>query len=128
VDILVDTHVLLWSVFQTTFLPKNARTLLEDPSNQLFFSTVNLWEITIKRAQGRPEFQVDPRPLRESLLRDGYTEIVVTSEHAMSVGQLPMIHRDPFDRLLIAQASVEGLVLLTADRKVSQYPGLIRKV
>jgi PIN domain nuclease of toxin-antitoxin system len=128
VDILLDTHIVLWSVFQTKYLTKQARKILEDPSNQIFFSTVNLWEITIKRAQGRPEFQVDPRPLRHSLLRDGYRELVVTSEHAMSVGQLPMIHRDPFDRLLIAQASVEGYVLLTADRKVWQYPGLIRKV
>ncbi len=127
-NILLDTHIVLWSVFQTKFLTKKARTLLEDPSNRIFFSTVNLWEITIKRAQGRQEFQVDPRPLRESLLRDGYRELVVTSEHAMSVGQLPMIHRDPFDRLLIAQASVEGYVLLTSDSKVSQYPGRIRKV
>jgi len=128
VDILLDTHIVLWSIFQTKFLTRKARALLEDPSNQLYFSTVNLWEITVKRALERPEFQVDPRPLRESLLREGYRELVVTSEHAMSVGQLPMIHRDPFDRLLVAQASVEGYVLLTSDGKVSQYPGLIRKV
>jgi PIN domain nuclease of toxin-antitoxin system len=127
-NILLDTHIVLWSVFKTKSLSSDARTLLEDPSNQLIFSTVNLWEITIKRAQGRPDFQVDPRPLREALLLGGYQELPISSEHAMSVGQLPRIHRDPFDRLLIAQAMVEGCLLLTADRKVSRYPGLIRKV
>ena len=127
-NILLDTHIVLWSVFKTKSLSSDARMLLEDPSNQLIFSTVNLWEITIKRAQGRPDFQVDPRPLREALLLGGYQELPISSEHAMSVGQLPRIHRDPFDRLLIAQAMVEGCLLLTADRKVSRYPGLIRKV
>ena len=127
-NILHDTHIVLWSVFKTKSLSSDARMLLEDPSNQLIFSTVNLWEITIKRAQGRPDFQVDPRPLREALLLGGYQELPISSEHAMSVGQLPRIHRDPFDRLLIAQAMVEGCLLLTADRKVSRYPGLIRKV
>jgi len=127
-NILLDTHIVLWSVFKTKSLSSDARMLLEDPSNQLIFSTVNLWEITIKRAQGRPDFQVDPRPLREALLLGGYQELPISSEHAMSVGQLPRIHRDPFDRLLIAQAMVEGCLLLTADRKVSRHPGLIRKV
>ena len=127
-NILLDTHIVLWSVFKTKSLSSDARMLLEDPSNQLIFSTVNLWEITIKRAQGRPDFQVDPRPLREALLLGGYQELPISSEHAMSVGQIPRIHRDPFGRLLIAQAMVEGCLLLTADRKVSRYPGLIRKV
>jgi len=113
---------------QTRLITSEARAILEDPANQLVFSTVNLWEITIKRAQNRPDFQVDPRPMREALLLSGYRELTITSEHAMSVGQLPRIHRDPFDRLLIAQATVEGCLLLTADRKVSQYPGPIRKV
>jgi PIN domain nuclease of toxin-antitoxin system len=87
-----------------------------------------LWEIAIKRAQDRADFQVDPRPLRETLLPGGFQELQITSEHAMAVGQLPKIHRDPFDRILIAQSMVERCVLLTVDRKVSQYPGNIRKV
>ena len=127
-NILLDTHIVLWSVFKTRSLSSDARAILEDPANQLIFSVVNLWEITIKRGQGRRDFQVDPRPMREALLLNGYRELPITSEHAMAVGQLPRIHKDPFDRLLVAQANVEGCLLLTADSKVSRYPGLIRQV
>jgi PIN domain nuclease of toxin-antitoxin system len=127
-NILLDTHIVLWSVFKTRSLSSDARAILEDPANQLIFSVVNLWEITIKRGQGRRDFQVDPRPMREALLLSGYRELPITSEHAMAVGQLPRIHKDPFDRLLVAQANVEGCLLLTADSKVSRYPGLIRQV
>ena len=127
-DILLDTHILLWSVYQTRLLSEETRNILESRSNRLFFSAANLWEITIKKAQDRADFQVDPRPLRETLLLGGFQELQITSEHAMAVGQLPKIHRDPFDRILIAQSAVEGCVLLTVDRKVSQYSGNIRKV
>jgi len=127
-DILLDTHILLWSVYQTRLLSEETRNILESGSNRLFFSAANLWEITIKKAQDRADFQVDPRPLRETLLLGGFQELQITSEHAMAVGQLPKIHRDPFDRILIAQSAVEGCVLLTVDRKVSQYSGNIRKV
>jgi PIN domain nuclease of toxin-antitoxin system len=127
-NVLLDTHILLWTVFKTRRLSAEARRIIEDPAHQLIFSTVNLWEITIKRAQGRHDFQVDPRPLRDALLLSGYQELPIKSEHAMGVGTLPAIHRDPFDRLLVAQGAVEGCLLLTSDRKVSQYPGLIRKV
>jgi len=127
-DILLDTHILLWSVYQTRLLSEETRNILESRSNRLFFSAANLWEITIKKAQDRADFQVDPRPLRETLLLGGFQELQITSEHAMAVGQLPKIHRDPFDRILIAQSLVERCVLLTVDRKVSQYSGNIRKV
>jgi len=127
-DILLDTHILLWSVYQTRLLSEETRNILESRSNRLFFSAANLWEITIKRAQDGADFKVDPRPLRETLLLGGFQELQITSEHAMAVGQLPKIHRDPFDRILIAQSAVEGCVLLTVDRKVSQYSGNIRKV
>jgi len=127
-DILLDTHILLWSVYQTRLLSEETRNILESGSNRLFFSAANLWEITIKKAQDRADFQVDPRPLRETLLLGGFQELQITSEHAMAVGQLPKIHRDPFDRILIAQSLVERCVLLTVDRKVSQYSGNIRKV
>ena len=127
-NILLDTHIVLWSVFKTRSLSSDARAILEDPANQLIFSVVNLWEITIKRGQGRRDFQVDPPPMREALLLSGYRELPIASEHAMAVGQLPRIHKDPFDRLLVAQANVEGCLLLTADSKVSRYPGLIRQV
>lgn len=87
----------------------------------MIFSAVALWEIAIKRALERPDFDVDPRVLHGELLDNGYEELVVTARHGMAVQALPLLHRDPFDRLLIAQAMVEGVTLLTADRQVLQY-------
>ena len=91
-----------------------------------FFSAVSLWEVAIKRGLGRADFQVDPRVLRRGLLENDYVELAVTGAHAVAVDLLPPIHKDPFDRLLIAQAGVEGLTLVTADRTVARYPGPIR--
>jgi PIN domain nuclease of toxin-antitoxin system len=87
-----------------------------------------LWEITIKNSLGRDDFRVDPRLLRRALLDNGYSELAVTSEHAVNVDALPPLHKDPFDRLLITQARVEGITLLTADSQVASYKGSIRKV
>jgi PIN domain nuclease of toxin-antitoxin system len=101
---------------------------MADRTNELVFSAVSLWEIAIKNAQGKKEFQVDAGLLRRGMLRRGYQEMVITSEHAISAAVLPPLHKDPFDRLLIAQAAIEGVVLLTADRMVSQYPGPIQLV
>ena len=86
------------------------------------------WEVTIKNSLGRDDFRVDPRLLRRGLLDNGYAELPVTSAHAVQVSGLPDIHRDPFERLLVAQAQCEGITLLTADEIVAQYPGPIRKV
>jgi len=87
-----------------------------------------LWEIAIKNSLGREDFRVEPRLLRRALLDNGYTELPVTSEHAVNVDALPPLHKDPFDRLLIAQALVEGITLLTADAQVARYRGSVRKV
>jgi PIN domain nuclease of toxin-antitoxin system len=125
---LLDTHLVLWTFFETKRLPQQARELLESPKNDFIFSTVNLWEIGIKRRLGKREFQVDPRVLRRSMLDDGYTELPVFGQHAVEVDILPLIHKDPFDRLLIAQALVEGITLLTADPVIAKYPGPILKV
>ena len=92
------------------------------------FSVVSLWEIAIKFALGRPDFQVDPRVLRRGLLDNGYRELPITADHALATAGLPPIHKDPFDRLLVAQATVDGIVLLTADQIVARYPGPIRLV
>ena len=92
------------------------------------FSTASVWEVVIKSALGRDDFRVDPRRLREKLIANGYGELSVESEHALEVGNLPSIHRDPFDRILIAQAQVEKMTLLTADDQVAHYPGSIRLV
>ena len=96
--------------------------------NELLFSAASLWEISIKRGLERPNFQVDPRVLRRGLLDNGYQELAMTSEHAVSIDSLPPIHKDPFDRILVAQATVEGITLLTADALVAQYPGPVRHV
>lgn len=125
---LLDTHVLLWAAGSPDQLPAAARPLLEDPSNELLFSSASLWEIAIKRSLDRADFQVDPRVLRRGLLDNAYIELPITSEHAVFIDSLPPIHKDPFDRILVAQAMVEGITLLTADALVAQYPGSIRKL
>ena len=125
---LLDTHLLLWAAGQPEHLSAEARALLEAPESELLFSAANLWEITIKRALGRDDFQVDGRVLRRGLLDNGYLELPITSQHALAVELLPPIHKDPFDRLLLAQASVEGIVLLTADPILARYPGPVRLI
>ena len=109
-------------------MPARARTLIKNAANALIFSAASLWEITIKRRLGRDIFRVDPRPLRRSLLDNSYRELPVTSEHAVAVDSLPPIHKDPFDRILVAQATVEGIALLTLDPVVARYQGPVRKV
>ena len=126
--LLLDTHLLLWAAGSPERLPLAARPLLEAPENQLLFSAASLWEIAIKRGLGRADFQVDPRVLRRGLLDNGYVELPITSEHTVSIDSLPPIHKDPFDRILVAQATVEGIILLTADALIAQYPGPIQKL
>lgn len=126
--LLLDTHLLLWAAGSPERLSAAALSLLEDPKNELLFSAASLWEITIKRGLGRTDFQVDARVLRRGLLDNGYQELPITSGHAVSVDSLPLIHKDPFDRILVAQATIEGIVLLTVDALVAQYPGPVRLV
>jgi PIN domain nuclease of toxin-antitoxin system len=126
--LLLDTHVLLWAAGQSDRLPSNTRKLLADPRNEPIFSSASLWEIAIKSGVGRDDFQVDARLLRRGLLDNGYSELPITSEHAVAIDGLPPIHKDPFDRLLVAQSMVEGITLLTADPLVAQYPAPVRKV
>jgi PIN domain nuclease of toxin-antitoxin system len=125
---LLDTQLVLFSLLQPKRLSAQARRVLENSSNTLVFSVVSVWEISIKRGLGRPGFQADPNILRNKILRDGWEELVVLGSHALAVASLPPIHKDPFDRLLIAQAMVEGITLLTADETIAKYPGPIRKV
>ena len=125
--LLLDTHLLLWAAGSPEQLPRAALAILEAPENELLFSAASMWEISIKRSLGRADFQVDARVLRRGLLDNGYLELPITSEHAVFIDSLPSIHKDPFDRILIAQATVEGITLLTADAQIAQYPGPIRK-
>ena len=109
-------------------MPLGARRAIDDARNQLMFSAASLWEIAIKSGLGRADFRADARLLRRGLLDNGYDELAITSEHAVAIVNLPPIHKDPFDRLLVAQSAVEGILLLTADPIVAQYTGPIRKV
>ena len=126
--LLLDTHLLLWAAAQPDRLSAAMRSLIDDPQNTPLFSSPTLWEAAIKRGLGRSDFQVDPRLLRRGLLDNGYGELPITSDHAVAVDGLPPIHKDPFDRILVAQAIVEGIALLTADPLVARYPGPIRSV
>lgn len=126
--LLLDTHLLLWAAGEPDKLSARAKALLEDQDNVLLFSAASLWEITIKAGLGRADFQIDPHLLRRGLIENGYQELPITSQHALMVGQLPDMHRDPFDRILVAQATVEGLLLLTHDSLVQAYPGPIEAV
>ena len=126
--LLLDTHVLLWAAGQPMRLSAPARKLLNDPRNELLFSAASLWEIAIKNTLGREDFRAEPRLLRRGLLDNGYVELPITSQHAVSVVGLPLLHKDPFDRLLLAQAIVEGITLVTADAQLTRYRGPVRKV
>lgn len=127
-NLLLDTHLLLWAAGNPDQLSSLARQLIVDPGNELSFSSASMWEIAIKRTLGRDDFRVDAGRLWRLLTTRGYRELPVTSEHALAIEALPMLHRDPFDRILIAQARVEGLVLLTADACVADYGEPVRRV
>ncbi|HEX6902124.1 MAG TPA: type II toxin-antitoxin system VapC family toxin [Thermoanaerobaculia bacterium] len=126
--LLLDNQLLLSAAGQPERLSKTARKLLDDPRNELVFSAASLWEVTIKNSLGREDFRVEPRLLRRGLLDNGYMELPITSQHAVNIDGLPPLHKDPFDRLLLSQALSEGIILLTTDSLLSQYPGPVRKV
>ena len=126
--LLLDTQILLWAAGQPERLSAAARKLLNSPRNELLFSSASMWEIAIKNTLGREDFRVEPRLLRRGLLDNGYAELPITSEHAMNVDSLPRLHKDPFDRILVAQAITEGITLLTNDAQVARYGDPARKV
>jgi PIN domain nuclease of toxin-antitoxin system len=126
--LLLDTHLLLWATGEPGRLSAMARALISNPDNQLLFSAASMWEVAIKRGLGRDNFQVDARLLRRGLMDNGYSELPITSEHAVAMDGMPLLHKDPFDRILIAQAITEGITLLTVDPMVAQYPGPVQRV
>ena len=125
---LLDTQLLLWAAVLPERVPPSARGLLAEPHHVFRFSAASVWEIAIKASLGRDDFTVDSRVLRRGLLDNGYEELPISGAHAAAVADLPLLHRDPFDRLLVAQAQVEGITLLTADALVARYPGPVRLV
>jgi PIN domain nuclease of toxin-antitoxin system len=126
--LLLDTHLLLWAAGQPERLSAKARRLLNDPANDLLFSADSVWEVAIKHSLKRADFQLDAKLLRRGLLDNGYGDLAIRSEHVVATESLAPIHKDPFDRILIAQATVEGITLLTTDNIVAQYSGPIQKV
>jgi PIN domain nuclease of toxin-antitoxin system len=127
-NLLLDTHSCFGLSAQSYRLSAKARTLLGDPANQLIFSAASLWEVSIKHGLRRPDFQYDARLLRRGLLDSGSRELPVTSQHALALASLPQLHRDPFDRRLLAQSIAEGITLVTADPLVARYPAPIERV
>ena len=126
--LLLDTHLLLWAALFPERLPEQADRLMRDTANTLYFSTASIWEISIKLSRPRKDLAIDVQEWRAGLLDNGYQELVITSLHAMDVRNLPDLHKDPFDRLLLAQAMREDLTLVTADALLASYPGPILKV
>jgi PIN domain nuclease of toxin-antitoxin system len=121
VRLLLDTHVLLWSAETPEKLSATARRELEDASNTLFFSAASIWEIAIKISVGKLHLSMSPGQLVESLANSDFTELPVASSHAAKVASIPLHHRDPFDRLLIAQAEIEQLSLVSKDTGLDVY-------
>jgi PIN domain nuclease of toxin-antitoxin system len=122
-NLLLDTHLLLWAAYEPERLSRKARSLILDPANTLHFSVASIWEVAIKFSLGRADFVVDPAELRMNLIANEYGELPVEAAHVLRVATLPHLHADPFDRILLAQAMAEGHVLLTQDAKVVAYGG-----
>ena len=120
--ILLDTHTFLWWITDSTLLSKEARELIGDGHNVLYWSAVSSWELAIKYALGRIPLPEDPKTfLPPELVKNNIESIPITDEHAFQAGQLPQHHRDPFDRMLIAQSQIESVVLLSNDQQLSHY-------
>ncbi|MCL2010696.1 MAG: type II toxin-antitoxin system VapC family toxin [Synergistaceae bacterium] len=124
-NVLLDTQMLIWLLFWPEILPRKAREIIGEEENDLCFSPVSLWEVSIKRSQNKPGFQLNARLMQENLLEKGCLEVPITSSHTITAGELPVLHKDPFDRLLISQAMVENLFLLTSDKKIAEYPARV---
>ncbi|MCL5426461.1 MAG: type II toxin-antitoxin system VapC family toxin [Gammaproteobacteria bacterium] len=119
---------MLWASAEPEKLSDDALSLIKDDNNRLYFSAASIWEVVIKNSLQRTDFHVDPHLLRRGLMDNGYLELPISSLHTLNVAHLPSIHKDPFDRILVAQAEAEGFLLLTADELVAQYAGPIRKI
>lgn len=124
--ILLDTHLLLWSVASSRRLPKEARALVLDSANDVFYSAASVWEVAIKSGLRRRDFKADPAVLVRALAQSGFAELPVTAAHAARVAGLPAVHRDPFDRMLVAQSLAEPMTLLTNDAVLARYGPLVR--
>ncbi|CAB3804989.1 type II toxin-antitoxin system VapC family toxin [Pararobbsia alpina] len=119
--VLLDTHLIIWAAEDDNALPQEAREIIQELDNTLYFSVASIWEIVIKSTLGRDDFQIDARVLRRNLRDSGYEELSIEAPHAFEIERLPLLHKDPFDRILLGQSIVEGIVLLTHDDHIRQY-------
>ena len=126
--LLLDTHVLLWAVAASRRLPKSARALIQDQENEVFYSAASVWEVSIKAGFRRSDFEIDVEQFHASLPQAGFSEMPVRAAHAVAVSKLPELHSDPFDRMLVAQALLEPLVLVTNDELLAKYPAPVRMI
>lgn len=126
--LLLDTQLLLCAALAPDRLSGDAFRLIEDPASRLNFSVASIWEVILKRRARSSDLEVDPKALRRGLVDNGYSELPITGAHLLAIDELPALHGDPFDRILVAQSIVEGLTLLTSDSKVAQYPGPVRRI
>ena len=118
--LLLDTHVLLWAAADE--LPSSALEYIVEEENELFFSSASIWEVVIKRGLNRSDFCIDPGLLLSGLIENGYKQIQITAEHALLTGSMPLFHKDPFDRIILAQSIAEKITLLTTDKIMAKYP------
>ena len=125
---LLDTQLVIWAKISPQLLPQRAPEIIENVEHELAFSVVCLWEVVIKMARGRANFNVDARVLRRRLLADGFIEVDVSAAHVLAVADLPLHHGDPFDRIQLAQAKVEGMRLLTTDGLLARYGSPVERV
>ena len=125
---LVDTQLLLWNVYGSRKLPARVARLFRDGRHQFFYSAASLWEIAIKAARGREDFVADTAAIRDALEANGFHELPVVAQHAVQLSSLPPIHADPFDRMLVAQAIIEPMTLITSDERLAAYPATIEVV
>ena len=125
-NFLLDTHILIWVAISPHKISLELASLLSDPSNHLYFSSASIWEIPIKESLGKRDFEISSKKLHGGLIENGYKEIKVSALHAIEVIKPPFIHRDPFDRILVATAIWENMPLLTNDSTLSPYHSLVR--
>jgi PIN domain nuclease of toxin-antitoxin system len=125
---LLDTHLLIWALDEFHRLPAEMREIIQDPHNDILFSVVSIWEIASKARLGRTSFAVRPEDIAVSALATGFSELSLRWQAAAAVADLPLHHRDPFDRAIVAQAIIEPIRLYTVDRKLGAYSSLVKVI
>lgn len=128
VRLLVDTHIVLWRMLSDSRLPASAIAQMDDPANEVVVSVVSVWEVSVKHAltrAGQPALPISGGEFRSELLKVGVMPMPITADHVVALDDIPLHHRDPFDRLLVAQAQAEGMVLLTHDAQLAAYGDLV---